>query len=361
LFSNNFDLNAFSNNGTVTARYVGKKLRGVVGAGISAIQLKLNNTDLATKSTYNFTGFTPQAQVGYKFKAQTGLSFSYRGNTVQPTLNQLQPLRDNTDPLSIYVGNPNLKVGFNHNLNLNFNDFKVLKSRYVFMNVGMNFLNNAITNLSITDSFGKTTYIPVNVNGTNNWYGYAFWVSGQGDKKFNHEIQPRLNGGRSVTYLNGSKNTNTYASLGLNYNVRYSVQEKYNFSIGPSLTRNLSKSSLRPEAKNNYWTYGGNANGWLKLPGKFEIESELEINLQQKTKAFNNPVNITVWNAELSRKFFKEKSLEISLIAHDILNQNIGFTRTINSNFIHQEQYDKLSRYFLLQATWTFNKMPGKK
>ena len=361
LYSNNFDLSAFSNNGTITARYVGKKLRGAIGGGISAIQLNLDNNDLGTKSKYNFTGFTPQAQLGYKIKAQTGISFSYRGNTVQPTLNQLQPLRDNTDPLSIYIGNPDLKVGFNNNFNINFNDFKVLKSRYVFLNFGINLLNNAITNLSVTDSFGKTTYIPVNVNGNNNWYGYAFWVSGQGDKQINHEIQPELNGGRAVTFLNGSKNINTYANIGLTYSIRYSVQDKYNFRIGPSATRNLSKSSLRPDTKNNYWTYGGRADGYIMLPGKLELNSDIDVSLQQKTDAFNNPVNITVWNAELSRKFFKDKSFELLLTAHDILNQNIGFTRTINSNFISQQRYDRLSRYFLISAKWTFNKMPGKK
>jgi len=62
----------------------------------------------------------------------------------------------------------------------------------------------------------------------------------------------------------------------------------------------------------------------------------------------------------LSRKFFKNKTFELIFTAHDLLNQNIGFTRTINSNFISQQQYDKLSRYFLLTAKWTFNKMPGK-
>src|SRR5262249_55719515 len=49
IFSNNFDLNAYSNNGTVAARYKGKKLKGMIGAGISAIQLHLNNMDLDKK------------------------------------------------------------------------------------------------------------------------------------------------------------------------------------------------------------------------------------------------------------------------------------------------------------------------
>ena len=360
IYSNNFDLNAYSNNGTVAARYKGKKLKGMIGAGVSAIQLNLDNIDLVKKTKYNFTGFTPQAQLRYEFKPQSGVSFYYRGNTVQPTLNQLQPLRDNTDPLSIYIGNPDLKVGFNHNLNFNYNDFKILKNRYIYGNVGINLLQNAITNLSIVDSFGKTTYKPVNVDGNNNWYLWAGWFSGQRDKSFNHEIEPNANGGRSINYINGSKNINTYASFNLRYSIGYSVQDKYNFRVGPSIGRSLSKSSLRPEANNNYWTYGGRAEGYIMLPWKLELSSDVDMSLQQKTSAFPNPVNITVWNAELSKKFFKDKSFKILFTAHDILNQNIGLTRIINSNLVSQQRYDRLARYFLLTASWTFNKMPGK-
>jgi hypothetical protein len=138
------------------------------------------------------------------------------------------------------------------------------------------------------------------------------------------------------------------------------VNEKYNWSIGPSLKRNVSKSSLRPTANNNYWSYGGRADAYFKLFKNWEFNTDIDANLQQKTATFNRAANITVWNAELNRKFGKDKQLKVGIIAHDILNQNIGFNRTINSNFISEERYDRLARYFLLNISWTFNKMPGK-
>jgi hypothetical protein len=360
VFSNNFNLSALANSGTITARYVGKKLRAAFGTGLSAIQLKLNSLDDNKRTNYNFTGFTPQAQFGYRFKPQSGVSFSYRGNTVQPSLSQLQPLRNNNDPLSIYVGNPDLKVGFNHNFNLSFNDFKVLKGRYMFGSFFISLRQNAIANFSTVDEFGKTTYMPVNVKGNNNWNFYSVWNSGQGDKKWISEIQPNANGGRIRNFLNGKENVNTYAVFSLTYQLRYAVTDKYNISMGPKLVRNISKSSLRPTANNNYWNYGGQAEGYVMLPGKLELNSDIDVNLQEKTSTFSNNLNIIVWNAELSKKFRKDKSIKIALVAHDILNQNIGFTRTINSNFVSEERYDKLSRYFLLNISWTFNKMPGK-
>ena len=360
LFSNNFDLDAVANSGTLTARYVGQKLRFVAGSGISAIQLHMNNLDLNNKTTYNFTGFTPQFQLGYKMKAQTGISFNYRGNTIQPTISQLQPLPNNSDPVNVYIGNPDLKVGFSHNMNINFNDYKVLSGKYIFANMGITFTDKAITNYSFIDSFGKRTYQPINVDGNYNFYLWSAWNSGQGDKKLIHEINPEANGGRSVSFLNGERNINTYASLTLRYNLRYSLTEKYNFRVAPMATRTISKSSLRPTANNNYWSYGGNIEAYVMLPAKFELTTDVDMNLRQKTELFSTNVNVTVWNAELSRKVLKDKSLKLAIVAHDILNQNIGFNRTINSNFVSQERYDRLARYFLLTAQWTFSKMPGK-
>ncbi len=358
LFSNNFDLDAMSNSGTLTVRYVGKKLRAVFGSGLSAIRLNLNNLDLSQKTTYNFTGFTPQAQFGYKLKPQTGFSLSYRGNTVQPTVSQLQPLRNNNDPLTEYIGNPDLKVGFNHSVNLNFNDYKVLSGRYMFMSGGITFQDNAITNRSIITK-GKTTNIPVNVNGNYNYYFWGNWNSGDAGKKLSHEIGAEINGGRNLGYLNGDESINRYGTYTLNYGIRMMVEKKFNFYIGPRISRNLSSSSLTPDVKNNYWTYGGRADGYVMLPWNLELSSDVEMDLRQKTAAFNRNVNVTVWNANLKRKFLKDKSLELGFIAHDILNQNLGFTRIINSNYISEEKFDRLARYFLFSVSWSFNKMPG--
>ena len=110
-FSNNFDLIATSHTGNAIFRYVDKKLRMAFGSGLSAVQLKLHNLDDNTRNTYNFLNVTPQAQFSYTIKPQNTISFNYRGTTRQPRIDQLQPLRDNNDPLNVFQGNPDLKVG----------------------------------------------------------------------------------------------------------------------------------------------------------------------------------------------------------------------------------------------------------
>lgn len=361
LYSNNFGLNAYANTGTVTLRYMSKKIKSAIGGGISAVQLNLHNLDRDTKNIYRFTNFTPQAQLGYQIKPQTNITFRYNGGTRQPTLDQLQPIRNNNDPLNIVVGNPNLKVGFSHTFNLAYNSFKILSSRYMWTGISYVINENAITTFNSIDSFGKTISMPVNVNGNRNWSFYGGWVSGDGDKKFIHEISPSMNGGRNVTFINGQQSINTYGSLNLRYGLRYSSKDKYNFSINPTIGRNISKSSLRKDINNNYWTYGGNIDGYYALPWKMELNSDINFDLRQKISAFDRNTNIVVWNASLSKKVLKDKSGKFIFSANDILNQNKGYSRTINSNFVTDQRYQKVGQYFMLTFQWTFSKMPGQK
>jgi hypothetical protein len=166
-----------------------------------------------------------------------------------------------------------------------------------------------------------------------------------------------------VTFINGQESINTYANIELALGLRYSVQDKYNFRIGPKVGRNLSTSSLRKDIDNDYWTYGGEVDGYVMLPWKIEINTDVNFDLRQKIPAFQETTNtnIILWNAEVSKKVFKDKTGKFIFRANDILNQNKGFNRIINSNFVTDQRYQRIARYFMLSFQWTFTKMPGQK
>lgn len=358
-FSNNFKLNAFSHTGNTTFRYTGKSVRMAFGSGLSTVKLRLENLDNAGINNYNFLNITPQAQINFTPKPQTNFGISYRGTTRQPTISQLQPLRDNTDPLNEYIGNPDLKVGFNHSLSVNFNQYKVLKQMYSYAYFNYNIQQNAITQYNTIDAQGKRTYYPVNVNGNTNWYFGGNWNKSGGEKKPNYEFGLSANGGKYINFINGQKATTRSNSVNMNFRFGYDVPDKYNFSIGPMIGYNISKSSLSASVNNNYFTYGGSLNGYISLPGKVELSSNLNADLRQKIEAFAANTNLVIWNAAVSKKLFKKNTGKISFIANDIMNDNKGFTRTINSTFISDDRFQRVSRYFLLRFEWSFNKMPG--
>jgi hypothetical protein len=370
VFSNNFDLTANSNSGTAIMRYVYKKARLAFGSGISAVQLKLHNLDDNTRNSYNFLNITPQAQFGYNIKQQTNFSINYRGSNRQPRIDQLQPIRDNSDQLNISVGNPNLKVGFNHNIGMFFGDYKVLKATGIWLNANYNVTNNAITNYSIINrATGERIYQPVNTDGVRNWGFWGQFNQGEGNKKWRKSIQLQGSGGRNINFINtvskdfkdAEKAINDYTNFELNLGIGYEVTDKYRFNMGPKVGHNNSHSSLQNSNNTSYYTYGGRADGYILLPGKIEVSSDVNFDYRQRIAAFDQNTNIIQWNGNVSRKIFKDKTGKIIFVANDILNQNKGYNRVINSNFISDDRYLRVSRYFLLKFEWSFNKTPGAK
>jgi hypothetical protein len=324
------------------------------------VKYDLLNIDSSFRSRYHFMKFTPQASFGYRPKAQTSLSFNYRGTTRQPSLDQLQPIRDNSDRLSIFIGNPRLKVAFNHNFSLFYNSYKMLSQSGVFANISYNIPVNAIAYFNVLDvTIGKQTYTPVNVNGNRNFNGWFEWFKDGGEKKLGYGIDMSSSGGRSVSFTNGLENTTRYVNTSAGFFLRYGVTEKYNIDLHPNMGYNTSKSSLNASYNTKYWSYGGRMEGSLNLDKKTELKSDVNFDFQQQLEAFNSNPNQIVWNASLSRQIFKDKSGKIYLIANDILDQQRGFNRNITSNFISEEKYSRISRYFLLKFEWSFNKMPG--
>ncbi len=359
-FSNNFSLDAFSHSSNALLRYMGKKIKLGLGSGISSVKLKLNDLDNLNLTNYNFLNFTPQAQLNFTPKTQMNIGINYRGTTRQPTINQLQPLRDNTDPLNEYVGNRDLKVGFTNSINLFFNQYKVLSQRWMGINFSVNFQNNAITQFNTIDlSTGKRTYYPVNVDGNYNWNLWSNYNKSMGEKKPTYGFGFNGNGGRYINFVNGKQATTNYYTANANLHFGLDIVDKFSFEIGPMVGYNYSRSSLST-FNNNYFTYGGNAEINVTLPFKIEIETNVRGDLRQKIDAFATNTNLVIWNGTISKKVFKKDTGKISFYANDILNDNKGLTRTINSTFVSDDRFQRISRYFLLKFEWSFTKNPGE-
>jgi hypothetical protein len=359
-FSNNFDLTAASHSTMAVLRYNTKKVKTALASGVAAVRLNLLDLDRNNRRVYNFLNLTPQLQASYEFKPHARMHFRYKGGTEQPTINQLQPIRDNTDRLNQFIGNPNLRVGFTHEISLGYASFKMLKSENLFMNMHYTVERNAIAFLNNLDlATGAQTYMPVNVNGNRRWSMWTSWGRGGGEKKLHYELATYSYGGRNINFINGVRNETNYILLNLSSRLEYEWK-KCGGSISPELGWNNSTSSLMRSQDTRYFEYGGRAEGFVKLPGKLELRSDANFELRQRINAFDTNPNQVIWNATLTREVFKDKSGKIMLVANDLLNQNRGFQRNIRSNFISEERYSNIGRYFFLKFEWSFNKMAGQ-
>lgn len=355
LFSSQYQLDYLSNSSGIKYQYTAKKLVANIGTNIGrAIYTQKDSVGREIRQL-GFTNLFPTSRLTYRFSPQRSLNLNYSGSPQSPTVEQVQPILENTDPLFITVGNPSLKQAFRHSISVFYNDFKTLTGRSIWVNGSFNPVYNAIvTNQTIDSGITKQQY--VNARGN---YNYWFYLS-YGFKIKKTDIYLGLdlntNGGRYVNYVNGKKNTADQNSYGIGFNVNQYKENKYNFSINTSFNYDLSTS---PERRTGFWNVSENVSLSVYVTKQFNIGTNADFTFRQKTDAFTGNNNFVIWNGYLSYKFFKNKNGVLKLEMNDILKQKRGFERTTNSNYIYERNYNTLGQYALLTFTWNFTKNPG--
>jgi hypothetical protein len=363
LYSNHYDYNIATNTGGVMLRYNTKKYTLAGGGDIG--KSAFTQTDLMKDTTrkYSFTNFFPRANLQYKFNTNSRVSFNYNGNTRQPTIEQIQPVRDNSNILNVAIGNPGLKQEFRHNFNLSYNFYKVLTQRGLYVYSNFTTVSNAITTNEFTattgDTVGKRTYQFINVNGNYNGYasgGYNF-KSTKLDISFSFGLNANFSHNNNV--INNIKNASDNNSYGINFSVYRYKENKYNIQYYSSFNYNNTISSVKSNFKTNYYTHNHNLRMNVTLLKKWEFNSNVSASFRQQLTANDQNNNVVLWNGYLGRKLLKNDAAMLRIEANDILNQNKGYSRYTNNNILTERTYETLSRYFLLAFVWNFTKTPG--
>jgi hypothetical protein len=206
VFSNNFDMEALGHSSSMIARFSTKKLKFGLGSGIASNRFNLLNIDSNRRYQFNFLNVTPQANLQYSPQPNSNFFFQYNGNTVQPGIDQLQPLRNNTDPLNIVVGNPALAVGFRHSFNLNYFTYKMLKQLGFWSGFNYNITNNAVSSDVTIDPNGRRITKAVNVANNRDWNLWSEWNKGEGEKKLIKTFTINASGNTYNNLVNGREN-----------------------------------------------------------------------------------------------------------------------------------------------------------
>ncbi len=354
--SNHFIFNTTGHQGGFNIRYNVKKFNFAIGTGYGTSIYHLTDVRKNNDRDVSFNNFVPAVSLNYTPKQQRRVTFNYNGSTRNPTLQQIQPILDNIDPLNITIGNPDLKQSFNHSFSFRASDYKVLKSKSVSINVNYSFTDAAITNASTIDNFGRRINQAINVEGNysiNASLGYGF------------DIIPSLNVGinagpsknRNVNVINGLTNTTDRDNLNLSIYSGYWSDKWINFWMNLNATYTSSKSSIRPDVVTNYWQYGAYTNMQLKFKKiKTYVDLNLEATIFQKTAAFDNQQNVYIFSPSIRKIISKDDKWEAKVAVNDLFNQNRGINRNASSNFISETTNLTIQRYFLVSLIYNFSK-----
>lgn len=342
--------------GGLSFKYNTKKLVYSIGGRISYTDLQQRDLETNVRNSQYFVNLFPDASFTYKVRNNTSFSLNYNGRTRQPSLQQIQPIFDNTNPLDIYEGNPNLEQSFTNRFSLSYNNYKPVSGSGMYVSLSGSFTNNGFANFDVVDQFGRKIHRTVNVDGNkdfNMWGNY--WTN---IPTLEIEVGSGLSGSfsESHNFINGQANTNYSGDIGPRLSLYKSKEDVYELSVSGNWEYNTLQSTLRKDVVTNYWISTYSVYGAYQFLKRFEIGSDCDFNYRQRTTEFDQNFNTIIWNAYVSRKFLKSKNLELRITCNDLLNQNIGFRRNATSNYINENTYTVLRRYYMIGLTWNFSK-----
>lgn len=353
IFSNNFDNSRQQHKGTLLGIYEDRK--HTITGGFGFRNIDIDNRNLITDSVIpqNISNFLPQ--LSYQFKPSISKRFGlfYTTNSQQPSINDLQPVQDNTNPNRIQQGNPDLQPNYVHNVRMNFNTWSALSGRYIWSGFNASLTNNAFANSTSFDQYGRTISQTKNVDG--NIFSNLF--AGFGLPLFNRkfEINPNVNASyiRYTNFINEQENITQNRSIsgGTDFELKL---DSLQVTLGGEYSYTNPNSSLTTASNTPFVMQTYNAEIEWQLPRRFKIKSNAKYVINsQRTAGFNR--NILVINAEVSRTFLPTENLIITLTGNDLLNQNLNLQRQINGNVVTDNYTKIISRYFLLRLTYKFN------
>lgn len=327
--------------------------------------------ELINDTKQDVVNYAPMAQFNYRWSRTQNLRLRYWGSTDQPSVTQLSPVVDVSDPLNIRYGNPELKPSFQHRLGIRYqwSNPEKASSMAAFANAG--FMTNDIVSATITDvTTGRkeTTY----QNVTGNWnsdgrlifnvpfknikfsifsmsfarysqsYGYSKSVSGEDASK---------------DFTDEDRNTNQQLSLsemlGLNYR-----SDQFDFSLRGNVNFNNVNNSMEAQVDQQYFNYGGSATTSIYLPWDLTLESDINYSTNSGySDGFEQ--NEWLWNASLQKTLFKQKNGTIRFKIYDILQQRSNISRSVTSNYIQDTTTNTLTSYFMFHFIYRFNIFKG--
>lgn len=308
--------------------------------------------------TQNVVNLSPMIRFNYRFGKRTHLRINYRGRTTQPSVSQLQPVADVTDPLNTRTGNPNLKPTYSNNLSVRFQNFKPEQQSAFMTMLNFNYVvNDIVTKSAYIENTGRqmTTYDNVNGNFSGNvrvMYNAPFK-----NRKFSFNTMTMGSYANSNGFINSEKNTNKNIVLqeraGINFRSDY-----LDLGVNGNIRYNATRNSLQGQSELNTFNYGVGGNTTIYLPWDFKIESDISWSTNSGySDGFEQ--NEILWNASASKSFLKGKTATLRFKIYDILQQRSNISRSVTASYTQDSEYNTLGSYFMVHFIYRFNVFKG--
>lgn len=361
--SNEYQSGYLTQAGNVGLRYRAGKLSAMLGVDAQWANLK---GDLVYPQpdglSHKYFSVLPSFTLRYSLDRTNSFQLRYRSRSSSPSVTDLQNVIDNSNPLFLSAGNPNLDQQVSHTANLRY--LRTTKSGHTFIAmVGATIQQDYVADstfvarediaLSPTVTLNKGSQFtrPVNLDG---YYSLQSMVTYGFPVDF---LRSNINFSLSANYANVSTIFDGVESRTRELNlipkliIGSNISKNLDFTASYSAGINKMFSSLDTAAESDYVTHTAAAKlGWTFFWG---LTFRSTFNYIGYTGLDTGTEDYFLWNLSLGKKFLKNNAAEIRIEAFDVLKQNQAFTHRTGSNYYDYVNSNVLQPYAMISFVYT--------
>ena len=379
LYSNALSNNMYTEQLELNYRWVSEKSDLTAGARVLATQTYSKTYYggiLARDTLYNRWNWSPNLRFRYKFGKKEFARIVYRGRVNQPTIQQMEPVRNNSDAMNETVGNLGLNPAFNHNIFAMYSRFNQDKFSSIMTGMHANITQDALVNNTIYDQTGKRYLQTVNADMVPWNVGVNFMSNTPFYKKmFQFHSRTTVNYNQRVAYVLREQDAATIAQLIAadqlplgdpsktgNFRMTNDLTLRFTHEIVDIGVKNTNIYSLTHNSLNKKnvshigdWIISGDVT--FHLPKSWNIATDIAYTSRHGYEGLTD-VNELIWNFSLDKTWANST---LTLKVYDLLNDKKNIVQTVNETSVSYQKFNTLPTYFMLTYTYKLNRMGGLK
>lgn len=364
LTSNQFKNSTTNNNSQISYNFRNDKISFMLGSDFEYTHLK-NDESFPNKRNLekNYFSILPSASFSYNLNKNSMFNIYYRMGTSNPRFQQLQEILNISNPLSISMGNSNLKQTQNHNIMLFYRSSNMETGRFTSLNMSINKSNKSINQRTIiaeNDTIINGKYKlpkggqfsqPINLNGQYNISGRITY--GIPVKKLHSKLNINVSANytHNPTLVNDQKSFSNSLNLNQGLKLSSNISDKLDFTISSRTHYSVSSNTNLKTSSSKYFSQTNSFSLYWNFIKSFILKTNT--NFENKNNiSTNNIENNWLLDIGISSKVFKNKRGEISLVAYDILNQTSERTHQVRDLYTIDNYSKKLNKFYMLSFTY---------
>ena len=301
---------------------------------------------IRSRLTHVLPGFLTEIELA----EQHELTVRYAARIHEPSLRQLQPFTDNSNPLRIYVGNPALTPEYEHQAGVRYHFSQPYSDFNLFMGLGGTYIRNSIIHERTVDAQLRQTLRAINAGDV--WSVDSDISFGMPIRSLNMswDLDNDVNMERGTEMVNGAENGTRVLRNRLSLEITHYGGDKVDLTATGWITYNRIRYSLNEELNRNY-TNGTVETQMIWSPSeRWSFESSLLYRIFDRT-LFGTSQNVALLNLSMSRLLLNGRG-NIEFELNDALNKSLNVTISSGANYIQESRVAILGRYAMLKFTY---------